>query len=129
MDTSDSGYQPGVCNIGPAEIRRRRQVGWLGAVAGLGLAASLLLLDAPTVTRLLVALPVTAAFLGLVQARLGFCAGFGSAGLQNLGELGQEQRIEDADARAADRRRALAIYAVSIAGGVAVAVAFTLLPI
>ena len=26
-----SGYQPGVCNIGPAEIRRRRQVGWLGS--------------------------------------------------------------------------------------------------
>ena len=29
MNRAD-GYQPGACNIGPAEIRRRRQVGYLG---------------------------------------------------------------------------------------------------
>jgi hypothetical protein len=129
MDSSDSRYQPGVCNIGPAEVQRRRRVGWFGVAATIAAGALLLLLDAPAVMRLLVAIPAAAAFSGFIQAHLRFCAGFASAGLQNLGELGQEQRIEDAGARAADRRKALTIYAASVAGGVAVAVAFTLLPI
>jgi hypothetical protein len=129
MTTDADGYQPGVCNIGPAEIRRRRQIGWLGLAGTVGLGALLLLLDAPAVTRLLVAIPAAGAFSGFIQARLRFCAGFGSAGLQNLGELGEAARVDDPQARAADRNKALKIHAASIVSGVAVAVAFTLLPI
>ena len=124
-----SGYQPGVCNIGPAEIRRRRQVGWAGVIATVGLAVALLLFDAPAITRMIIALPAAAAISGFLQAHLRFCAGFASAGLQNLGELGEQQPIEDAEARSADRRKALQIYAAAMLGGFAIAMIFTLLPL
>jgi hypothetical protein len=32
------GYQPGVCNIGPQEIRRRRRAGHVGLVAAASVA-------------------------------------------------------------------------------------------
>jgi hypothetical protein len=123
------GYQPGVCNIGPAEIARRRRVGYLGLAGAVGLAALLLALDAPAIARLLIAVPVAGSLSGFIQARLRFCAGFGMAGLQNLGELGDQVSVEDAEARQADRAKALRIHAASMAGGLAAGVAFALLPL
>ena len=121
LDTTDGGYRPGVCNIGPAEIRRRRQIGWLGLAGSAVLAALLLVVEAPPLSFLLVAIPAAGAVSGFLQAHLRFCAGYGLAGMQNLGELGQEQRIEDAAQRSADRRRSMQIHAVSIVAGIVVA--------
>lgn len=129
IDTAENGYRPGVCNIGPAEIRRRRRIGWLGAAGTLGLGLLLLALDAPVASGLLLAAPATAAFSGFLQAHLRFCAGFGVAGVQNLGALGEQQHIEDDEARSADKRKALQIHAASFAGGLGVALAFVLLTI
>ena len=75
-------------------------------------------------TRLAVAVPMSGALSGFIQARCKFCAGYGMAGLQNMGRLGEQQRVEDQAARRADRLRALRIHAVSIAGGLLVAVGF-----
>lgn len=124
-----NGYQPGVCNIGPAEIRRRRFIGFAGMAAAVGMGLSLIAIDAPAIARLLVALPLAAGFEGLIQARLRFCAGYGLAGLRNMGEIGQAARVEDPAARAADRRRAAMIHGTAAAAGLAIAVLFTLLPI
>ena len=129
VETATDGYQPGVCNIGPAEIRRRRQIGYLGLAGALALATVLLAVDAPAWTRLVVALPVAGALSGLIQAQLRFCAGFGMAGLQNMDELGAQVQVEDTEARARDRRKALQIHATSIAGGLAAGIAFALLPL
>ncbi len=126
---SASNYEPGVCNIGPAEIRRRRRIGYLGVAGAVALGAVLLAVDAPAWTRLAVAAPATVGLSGFIQARVRFCAGFGMAGLQNMGQLGEQVAVEDSEARAADRRKALSIHAASIAGGLAAAVAFALLPI
>ncbi len=127
--TTRNAYQPGVCNIGPAEIRRRRFIGYAGIGAAVALGLVLIAIDAPEIARLLVALPLAAGFEGLIQARLRFCAGYGLAGVRNLGEIGQAERVEDAVARAADRRRALLIHGTAAAAGLAIAVLFTLLPI
>ena len=129
IDGTPAAYQPGVCNIGPAEIRRRQQIGWLGLAGALVLGVILLAVDAPAVTRLAIALPVAAAISGFLQAHLRFCAGFGLAGLQNFGELGTEQRVADAEARAADRSRALRIHGAAFVGGLLAGVAFVALPI
>jgi hypothetical protein len=123
------GYRPGACNIGPAEIRRRQAAGALGIVAALGLGALLLILGAPPVARLLVALPLAAGFSGFLQARLHFCANYGWRGIRNLGAIGDVERVEDAEARRADRRKALAIFGTAAAGGLAVALLFALLAI
>jgi hypothetical protein len=123
------GYRPGACNIGPAEIRRRQVAGVLGIVAALGLGVLLLVLGAPPVARLLVALPLAAGFSGFLQARLHFCANYGWRGIRNLGAIGDVERVEDAEARRADRLKALAIFGSAAAGGLAVALLFALLPI
>ncbi len=129
LETGTGDYQPGVCNIGPAEIRRRRQFGYFGIAAAVGLAALLLAVDAPAWTRLAVALPVAGGLEGLIQARERFCAGFAMAGLQNMGELGSQVEVTDEAARAADRRKALRIHATSMAGGLIAGVALALLPV
>jgi hypothetical protein len=51
------------------------------------------------------------------------------AGVQNFGELGTQTAIEDDEALAADRRKAMRIHATAIAGGLVAGVAFALLPL
>jgi ferric-dicitrate binding protein FerR (iron transport regulator) len=124
-----NAYQPGVCNIGPQEIRRRQMAGVLGVGAAIALGALLLVLDAPPAARLLVALPLAAGFNGFLQTRLRFCATYGWLGIRNLGAIGDKERVEDVEARKADRRKALGILGAAAAGGMAVAMLFALLPI
>lgn len=121
-------YIPGVCNIGPAEIRRRRTTGVAGAGAAAALLGGLLVARAPKPLRLLVALPAAGAATGFLQARLHFCAGFGLRGVFNFGDLGAGDTIEQAEFRREDRRRAQQILAASGAAGVGIAAATLLLP-
>jgi hypothetical protein len=114
-------YMPGACNIGPAEIARRRRVGHAGVIATVALAAALLALDAAPAWRLLLALPASLAAAGYLQAWLRFCADFGWRGVYNFGALGRQERVAADQARAQDRRRALLIGAASVAIGLAVA--------
>jgi len=126
---ASGGYQPGVCNIGPAEIRRRRQLGYVGLGAAAALGLGLLAIDAAPVARMLVALPLGGAIDGLIQARMKFCAGYGLAGLRNMGELGQAERVGDAADRSADRRKAVTIHAISAAAALAIAGIFAVLSV
>jgi hypothetical protein len=112
-DSSD-GYHPGACNIGPAEIARRRRTGIVGLAAAAVLAAGLRLVDAPAVARWLVAIPLAISAIGFLQAHFRFCAAYGAAGVRNFGPLGSAERVDDPAARRADRSKAIAI---SLAGG------------
>jgi len=123
-----SEYQPGVCNIGPAEIQRRRRAGHVGLAATIGLLAVLLVIDAPQLARLLVAIPAAGSASGYLQAALKFCAGYGQLGVFNFGEAGAQTAVADEASRAADRRRARQIGLMSFAIGAAVGVASVLLP-
>jgi hypothetical protein len=124
-----TGYRPGVCNIGPAEIARRRRAGHAGLLATLVLVVVLVVVDAPPLARLLVALPAAGAASGYLQAWLRFCAGFGSAGVFNLGPLGSTERVADGEARTRDRTRSIQIGLGSLAIGVAAGVVAALLPL
>jgi hypothetical protein len=120
-------YMPGACNIGPAEIARRRWVGHTGVIATVALAAALLALDAAPAWRLLLALPASLAAVGYLQAWLRFCADFGWRGVYNFGALGRQERVGSDQARAQDRRRAVLVGAASGAIGLAVALLSLLL--
>jgi hypothetical protein len=122
-------YRPGICNIGPAEIARRRRSGHTGVIAAVILFAVLVAIDAPPLARLLVAAPAIIAASGYLQAWLKFCAGFGSVGVFNFGDVGTTETVADAASKRADRRRALQISAASFAIGIAVGIVAVLLPV
>lgn len=127
--TTPNVYQPGVCNIGPAEIRQRRMSGYLGlavAVVFLGLAFAF---GWPAWTRLLVALPVMLAATGFLQAAFHFCVRFGAQGLFNFGDLGTQESVHEAEYRRKDQRKALLIAGLSALIAAVVAVAAFLVPL
>jgi hypothetical protein len=113
-------YQPGICNIGSEEIRRRVALGWAALGGTVALWAALLLIAAPAGWFVLVFLPAFGAALGFVQAAFRFCVYFGFAARFNFGG-GRAEKIASAAARRRDRRAALRILMTSfvIAGGVA----------
>ena len=122
-------YVPGVCNIGPAEIASRRRAGHTGVISAVALLAILVAVDAPPITRLLIFLPVAVGASGYLQAYLKFCAGFGSRGILNFGEVGTTQHVPDAPSRALDRAKANRIMLASFGIGIAVAVVAVVLPV
>jgi hypothetical protein len=104
-----SGYRAGACNIGPAEISRRRRAGLAGIAAAVTVGALMLIAGADPVLRWLVAIPLYGGIIGFAQAQLRFCAGYGFAGLRNFGPAGDPERVDDPVAARADRRRAMAL--------------------
>ena len=124
-----AAYRAGVCNIGPAEVRRRRTAGNVGLAVSVATLAVLVLIGAPAISRLLIAIPAAVSASGYLQARLRFCANYGWRGIFNTGEIGDDGQVVDLAARAADRRMALRIGLGSAAIGLAVAIIAALLPI
>jgi hypothetical protein len=121
-------YRPGVCNIGPAEIARRRRAGHVGLIATIGILAALLFLDIHPLARLVVIAPAMISASGYLQAHLKFCAGYGHLGVFNLGPLGDTTAVTDPDALVRDRRRARQISLASLAIGIVVGIVAVLLP-
>ena len=129
LATEPSGYQPGVCNIGPDEIAKRRRTGHVGVIATLVTLIVLVAIGAPPLARFLVALPAAIAASGYLQAYFKFCVAFGSAGVFNFGARGATQQVVDAEARARDRQRVLQLSLGIAAIAVSVGVMAVLIPL
>lgn len=126
----DGAYQPGVCNIGPMEIARRRMGGHLGLAATLATLGTLILVDAPPLVRMAAALPAMVSASGYLQAHFRFCAGYGRLGRFNFGDSQADaETVADEAARVADRRKAGRISLWSLGIGLAVGVIGMLLPL
>jgi hypothetical protein len=104
-------YQSGVCNIGPREVARRRRSGLIGIGMAIAIGVALVVFDAPPWLRVFVFLPLAGGLVGLEQARRHFCAGFGMAGVRNLGATDEVDQVVGLAERAADRRTALILFA------------------
>lgn len=124
-----STYQAGACNIGPAEIARRRRAGLTGVAIAIALAVGLIAIGAPWWTRLVIFAPLAGGLISLEQARRRFCVGFAMAGIRNFGPLGSPDRVADDADRAADRRAALVLSAYMSAIAAAITVVVMLLPV
>jgi len=107
-------YIPGVCNIGPEEIKKRKQAGWMGLIATILLWAAFSWLDVPAVWRLSLFFPAMMSATGFLQAYMHFCAYFGFASLFNFGDVGKTDSVSQAEFRAKDRRRAWQIIIHSV---------------
>ena len=126
--TTKVKYMPGVCNIGPAETKRRRQGGWFGSGATIILWVALWIFRVPAQWRLSLFFPATMGATGFIQAALHFCAGFGMRGVFNFGpEVGRTETVEQTEFRRKDRRMALQIGLYSGLIGIAIAIAGFLL--
>ena len=128
LSPEETEYQPGVCNIGPAEIARRRRSGHVGAISTIVLFALLVALGVPHWMRFIVALPAAVAASGYLQAYLKFCVGFATIHVFNFGETGTTTPVLDPQARARDRSRATQLLVATMAIGVAVGLIAVLLP-
>jgi hypothetical protein len=128
--TTGPAYQPGVCNIGPAEIRARRLSGVLGAAATMGLFGALAIFRFDPLWRLLLFIPAAGSAAGFLQAAMRFCANYGWRGVFNFGpELRDVTDVGSREAAAADRRTALRIALLSAVIGAVVAIGAVLLPV
>jgi hypothetical protein len=122
-------YQPGVCNIGPAEISRRRKIGHLGVALTLVILMVELAVGWPAWTRLVTGLTVGLAASGYLQAYYHFCAGFGSRGVYNFASPGQVNNVSDRAAHLADLAKARRIELMALGVGLLFALAAFALPV
>ncbi len=126
---STNVYQPGVCNIGPAEIRQRRMSGYLGLAIAVVFLVLAFAFGWPAWVRLFVALPVAIAATGFLQAAFHFCVKFGAQGLFNFGELGTQEAVHEAEYRRKDQRKVLLIVGLTAVISAVVAIAAFLVPL
>lgn len=120
METQNK-YIPGVCNIGPAEIKKRKQAGWIGLIATIALWAIFIWFDIPSIWRITLFLPAMMSSTGFLQAYMHFCVYFGFANLFNFGDVGKTDTVQQSEFRTKDRHRAWQIIIYSILIGLAVA--------
>lgn len=122
----NDAYIPGVCNIGPAEIRKRNTVAWVGLGATIVLWIFFVMADTRPLFRLFIGIPAMMSAMGFIQARLHFCAYFGLAALFNFDDVGKTDSVSQAAFCAQDRKKAWQIIVSAVAIGVGVAlIAYT----
>lgn len=108
-------YIPGVCNIGPSEIKARKNFGYFGIAITLVLMMAFSYLHADPVVRLLIFVPAFTGAIGLTQAYFHFCAAFGLMGVFNVARsLGKTDTILEARFRQSDRFKAMQILGISL---------------
>lgn len=123
MSNVQDAYVPGVCNIGAAERRTRRQAGWIGLAVTAVVWVVLALLGVSPYWRLFVFLPAMLGANGFLQAAMSFCVNFGMRGVENFTDkVGAATTIENAEHKKLDRSRSrlIILYSMFIAAAVAV---------
>jgi hypothetical protein len=122
-------YQPGVCNIGPTQQRRRLVLGVGSLLAAAGYVAAVVALAWPRWALVFSVVPLYGAAMGALQYRERFCIGFAGMGVFDVG--GGTNEIQNEEALAADRRKAVRLNAkavgIGVAGTVVVFVAVTVI--
>ncbi len=122
-------YVPGVCNIGAAEIRARRNVGLLALTVTIIALVVFLVLPISPLWRLLLIIPAGGAAIGFLQAGMHFCAGFALRGVFNFGsDTRHTDTVEQAEYRRADQRKAILIFGLSLIIGIVFALLTLLVP-
>ena len=109
-----SEYIAGACNIGPAEIKRRRQGALIGAILFAITTLLFVLTNAPTSTRLLVFIPALLFTVGIIQSRRKFCVAYGFLGVFSFEKLGATHKITINQDLKADRKYAIELLLQSV---------------
>ncbi len=122
-------YIPGVCNIGPAEIKLRKTTGIVALYVTVIMFAVFMVAGVTGPVRLLLFIPAVISATNYLQAKFHFCVRFGTMGLFNMGaSLGTEESVEKAAYRRKDQRKALLIAGLSAGIAAIVTIGVFLLP-
>lgn len=113
-------YVPGVCNIGPAEINKRKQMGWIGLVITVVILVLLIWLDTASIWKLILFFPAMISTVGFFQAYMHFCAHFGLSSIYNFKDVGKTDTVQQEEFRKKDRHKAWKIIIYSILSGLVV---------
>ena len=129
IEPATGDYRPGVCNIGPREIAKRRAFGIAGIVSSVVLAIALVAIDAPQIARAIVLIPLWGAFVSLEQARRKFCAAFAYAGIRSVNGSDATESVANGADLAIDRAAARRMVAYCGAIAAAITTVFVVLPV
>ncbi len=116
-------YEPGVCNIGRDETRKRYALAAFGFVAAALFCLALFAFELPRTALLVSFAFLLLGFEGLYQGLFGFCAGFAARGIYDFtGSGGGRGRITKEEFHRMDLHKAMRIHMYSIVSGIAVSV-------
>ena len=114
-----------MCNIGGAEVARRKKVAQVGAFLFIIYSVAVFVKGLSLGATAGAFLPAMLFAVGFVQSRKKFCFAYGLMGSFNFKELGSLSQVTDKQALAADRKTALLIILQS--AGVALALTLILI--
>jgi hypothetical protein len=107
-------YIAGSCNIGKEEIRRRKSIAFLGAIATIFGAISIINKYQSATPRLWLFIPAMVFATGWIQSKKKFCLAYGYMGVFNFGKAGAAQKVRSKDERDADRATAFSILTQAV---------------
>lgn len=110
-----SDYQAGVCNIGPAEIKRRRQGALVGAILFAITSLLFVITNASTSARLITFIPALLFAVGIIQSRRKFCVAYGFMGVFSFEKIGATKKISVNQDLKTDRKYAIKLLLQSVA--------------
>ena len=110
-----SNYQAGACNIGPSEIKRRRQGALVGAILFAITTILFVVTDASTSTRLVTFIPALLFAVGMIQSKRRFCVAYGFMGVFSFEKLGDTKKITVNQDLKADKKYAVKLLLQSVA--------------
>ena len=110
-----SEYQAGTCNIGPSEIKRRRQGALIGAILFAITSLLFVVTNASTSIRLITFIPALLFAVGIIQARRKFCVAYGFMGVFSLEKLGATKKVTVNQDLKTDRKYAIKLLLQSVA--------------
>lgn len=122
-------YIPGTCNIGPAEVKRRRNGTIFSAVLVIVMIVLFLVLDVARIWRLTLFIPAFSLGVSFQQWYFKFCIAFGTKGVFNFGEIGKTFTVEQKENVRKDRIKTLKMIGAGAVFGLIVPVLFYFLPI
>ena len=110
-----SNYQAGACNIGPSEIKRRRQGALVGAILFAVTTILFVVTDASTTSRSVTFIPALLFAVGMIQSKRKFCVAYGFMGVFSFEKLGDTKKVTVNQDLKADKKYAVKLLLQSVA--------------
>ena len=124
-----SEYQPGTCNLGVEEVRRRYRNGFIGLFLMIGYILFVKWMDLPDSYKLGLFIPSFYSVSGFLQAVKKFCYVYGWKGLSSLSGMRKFQIVKDKDFLKQDQRTALMIVFIVTLASIFLTAIYYFLPI